>query len=350
MKVLAFPAFKNKKSNPYNYLLYTGMKGADVSEFSFSEALKLNYDVIHIHWPEWYLNSNFLIKAFFYSFTLIFVLSYAKLFGKKIIWTVHNLKPHKVKYKVLNRVFWKLYIPLVDGIVSLSNTNEIVATEHFALPKKIKKTVVYHGLYSKIYENESSKYEARNKLGICEDKRVFLFLGQIKKYKNLTELINVFNESDKLKNDVLLIAGKFESESYYQEVLTLKGSNENIIIYNKFIEDSDLQYFFNASDLSILPFKEIFNSGSALLSITFNTPVILPESNNFLEYGELFNKSIIHTYKNKITADFIIEASDLYHLYFKKGGKYELPEKLDWSISQNKLVEFYFEVKQVKKL
>lgn len=340
MKVLAFPAFKNKKSNPYNYLLYKGIKGADISEFSFSEALKLNYDVIHIHWPEWYLNSNFLVKAFFYSSALIFVLSFSKLFGKKIIWTVHNLKPHKVKYKVLNRLFWKLYTPLVDGIVSLSNTNEIVATEHFSLPKKIKKTVVYHGLYSKIYENESSKYEARNRLGICKDKRVFLFLGQIKKYKNLTELITIFNESDKLKDDVLLIAGKFESESYYQEILTHKGSNENINIYNKFIDDSDLQYFFNASDLSILPFKEIFNSGSALLSITFNTPVILPESENFLEYAGLFRNRVIYTYRNKLTADFITNATS-------NTNKYEVneePKELDWSNSQTKLVKFYCEI------
>ncbi len=341
MKVLAFPAFKNKKSNPYNYLLYKDFKGAEIFEFSFGKALRFNYDIIHIHWPEWYLNSNYFLKAASYSFLLIVILLVAKCFGIKVVWTIHNLKPHEIKYRFLNKIFWRVYPKLVDGIISLSDANEKIAVKFHSIKDNVSRATIYHGLYTEIYNNNIKSNEAKELLNINKKDRVCLFLGQVKKYKNVDELVKVFTSGGGLNKYTLIIAGKFESEEYYKETLELIGDNENILLYNKFISDDDLQVFFNAADLSVLPFKDIFNSGSALLSLTFNTSVLLPESENFLEYGRLIKNTKIYTYKESLTQASILEAIEGNSNDSNFINDNINNEELKWSELQKKLLNYY---------
>ncbi|NES71434.1 MAG: group 1 glycosyl transferase, partial [Okeania sp. SIO2D1] len=53
MKIIAWPAFKTKYKNPYNWLLYSQVvqQGVTVTEFSFSKLLRQYYDIFHLHWP-----------------------------------------------------------------------------------------------------------------------------------------------------------------------------------------------------------------------------------------------------------------------------------------------------------
>lgn len=308
IKVLAFPAFKNKSSNPYNSLLYTGIidQGVEVKEFSFKQCLMLDYDLIHIHWPELYLNSHYIAKAFLFSLIFLFCLLFSKMFGKKTVWTIHNLKPHNIKYKWLNKWFWSAYLPLVDGVVSLSKANEKLFFEKFYTDQKIKRAVVHHGLYKDSYRNEISREDARKYFSIETTIKVALFVGQVKTYKNVGKLVELFNK-ESLSEKVLIIAGKFETEEYYNEILSAAANNPNIIIHNKFIPDDELQYYFNAADICLLPFKDIFNSGSVLLSVSFMTPVVVPFSDNFVEYSTMINGDMINTYDGEIGSQLIVD-------------------------------------------
>jgi beta-1,4-mannosyltransferase len=347
IRVLAFPAYKNKNSNPYNYLLYTGIEAfnVDVKEFSFMSCLLLRYDVIHIHWPETYLNSNYRIKNIFYSMALLFALFTAKVFSKKIIWTAHNLKPHHIKYKLLNTVFWKCYLRLVSGVVSLSKSNEKNFFNKFKALNTLPSVHIHHGLYKGFYPDHISQEQARSRLSLDNHSNVSLFIGQVKRYKNVEVLINLFNHSSHLKHSILIIAGKFESEIYFQEINAMAQPNKNIIIHNKFIPDTELQYYFRAADLCIFPFKDIFNSGSVLLSVSFDTPVLVPHSPNFEEYSLLLNNGLISTYTDQIRPEDIHtvlnDTSSQRNLYRDKNLDCEA---ISWPILQSKLAEFYKQV------
>jgi beta-1,4-mannosyltransferase len=338
IKVLAFPAYKNKDSNPYNYLLYSGIEkqGVDVKEFSFKRSLFLKYDLIHIHWPEFYLNSHYLLKAFLYTSMFIFCLMFSKVFGKKIIWTAHNLKAHSIRYPRLSKYFWATYLRLVDGVISLSKANEKLFFDTFNFKQKIQSTVIHHGLYDSYYENNTSKQAAKKYFSIDESKKVCLFIGQVKAYKNVEALVKLFNEEKALNNVVLIIAGKFESKAYFDQVNLQAAANENIIIHNKFILDNDLQYYFNAAEICLLPFKDIFNSGSVLLSASFKTPVIVPYSENFIEYANLIGMYSISTYANVINADLIVSK-----LAESGANSINFSDDLSWSSLQKKLSQYY---------
>ena len=51
---------------------------------------------------------------------------------------------------------------------------------------------------------------------------------------------------------------------------------EGIYLYNRFVADDELQVFFNAADVMVLPFERIENSGSAILAMGFAKPIIAP--------------------------------------------------------------------------
>jgi len=307
MKVLAFPAYKNEKSNPYNALLYSSVedKDVDVIEFSLKKLFLLRYNVIHIHWPELYLNSNYYIKALVCSILLLFGLFIARLCNKKVVWTVHNLVPHHIKFKKTNSIFWSIFLKLIDGVVSLSKSNEKILFSTYPELKGVKSAVVYHGLYDDCYPSGMLKKDALEKLGLKESSRVVLFLGQVKRYKNVEALISVFNSKCNLTDNYLIIAGKFESQAYFDEVRSLVKS-DNVLIFDGFVDAQDMQMYFSAADISVLPYNNIFNSGSALLSVTFDTPVLIPYSENFEEYSDIIN-GMVFTYSGEVSYELIVD-------------------------------------------
>ena len=66
------------------------------------------------------------------------------------------------------------------------------------------------------------------------------------------------------KNIKLIIAGEFyESELEYKKLIK-QLKLKNIIIYNQFIEDCDVPYFFSASNLVILPYISATQSNTAM--------------------------------------------------------------------------------------
>ncbi|WP_284378932.1 glycosyltransferase [Litoribrevibacter albus] len=339
MKVLAFPAYKNEKSNPYNALLYRAVvdKDLDVIEFSLKKLFLFRYNVVHIHWPEFYLNSNYYLKALVCSSLLLLGLFIAKLFNKKVVWTVHNLVPHHIKYKKTNSIFWLLFLKLIDGVVSLSKSNEKILFSAYPELKGVESSVVYHGLYDGCYPSGILKNDALKKLGLKEGDRVVLFLGQVKKYKNVEALISVFNSNCTLKNDYLVIAGKFESQAYFEEIKA-QAKSENILIFDGFVDTQDMQVYFSAADVSVLPFNNIFNSGSALLSVTFKTPVLIPYTENFEEYSRIIN-GMIYTYSGNISNELIADVLD----GNRNSDSLNL-DSLSWSNIAKSLKSFYSKI------
>lgn len=342
LRVLSMPAYKNVGSNPYNYILSKAVsdQSVEIREYSLLEAFLLRFDIIHVHWPEWYLNSHYYLKALSYSVIFVISLMWCRLFGKKIVWTIHNLAPHKVKYPFLNKWFWKVYLRQVDGTISLSHANQKLALSTYPALINAKNAVTYHGLYKDFYPKSSSSSEARVKLGLPATKIIFLFLGQIKKYKRPELLVEIFKNSG-IDNAVLVMAGKFEDDSFKQDIRAKIGNDPSIILHDGFVSDDELQYYYASADFSVIPFGSIFNSGSALLSVSYNVPVILPFSKNFEEYDGLLDNSF-YLYKGDIDKSIITCA-----LNEHSSAELDLrcSDQLEWSYIANKTKEFYLSLR-----
>ncbi len=107
---MARPAFKNRARNPYNDLLYTAIReaGAEVQEYSSWPLLLSHWDILHIHWPESLLETKSWLHARWSEAKYLGLLDRVRRHGTRIVWTVHDLKPHDL-------VFPALELPILAG-------------------------------------------------------------------------------------------------------------------------------------------------------------------------------------------------------------------------------------------
>ncbi len=307
--ILACPAWSTKAGNPYNYILYSNMEkqGYPIYEFDFAVrssikyALSNNYKIFHIHWPsnvifgESEARANLRLNIFFAFINLI------KLFNKKIVWTVHNLEDHEGKFPALQKKLNDFMYKKVDGFISLNQSGLELIKQKTAGNRHKKTAHIYHPHYRNYYKNEIGKALAREKLGVPMDKFVFLFLGQIRAYKNVTGLVEAYKALNH-PNALLLIAGNVH-EDIRDELQKHLENAADIKFVNSFVKDEDLQLYFNCADVVVTPYNKIFNSGSALLNLSFGKPTLAPDLWALKELRNLVGPQWIKTYQGHISAE-----------------------------------------------
>ena len=269
--------------NPYQKLLVKHLEqlGAEVKTFNHNHTIFLTPaviqwrpDVIHFHtlYP-FFLASNkfkFLCK-FFTFFSQVLIL---KLMGVKIVWTIHDLKNHENIQVKFERTFNICFSRLAYAIITHCEIakQEVIASFH--LKKDDNIFVIPHANYVNYYENAIDRSEAQKTLGIKNAKLIFLFLGLLRGYKGVPELIDAFKqiEDDEV---YLVIAGKASNELAEQINLTLRGYDK-IKFIPGFVADDQVQVYMNACDVVVLPYRDILTSGSVILAMSFARACIAP--------------------------------------------------------------------------
>jgi glycosyltransferase involved in cell wall biosynthesis len=136
--------------------------------------------------------------------------------------------------------------------------------------------------------------QLKEKILIPEGVVTFLFFGQIKKVKGLDILIRAASNlyyKDTDHRFILLIAGKFwhEDKDYYLSLIENSGIKDKIISRFEFIPDDELPVYFSMADIVVLPYREIYQSGVLLLSMSYSKPVIasnIPGMSSIVEDGK----------------------------------------------------------------
>lgn len=269
--------------NPYQFLMMKGLQsdsdlivqnGIDDRFFGILKTAilqKPNY--IHFDWETsyYYRRSLWMTILNIPSFILqIYIVKYV--FNCKLVWTPHNLIPHDSKYIKIHRFCRRFFGRNMQWIRLFSEMSLPAAMEELKCNNS-KFKVIPEGSYVGYYTNTVSRSEARKFLNISEDKTILLYMGFIKPYKGIDNLLECFKKSFK-ENAILIIAGKVMNSDYFETIKKL--INENIIIIDHFLENDELQYYFNAADVVTLPFKKIENSGSVILAMSFKKAVIAP--------------------------------------------------------------------------
>jgi len=280
LRILARPAFANAALNPYNATIYKGLDahGVRVAEYNPLRALLFGADAVHVHWPESTFNHR-LIDAIPTTETLLFVLRTLRRRGTRVMWTVHNLRAHERRYPTREANFWRRYIDLVDGFITLQSGALDAIYQRFPPLRRRPHWVVPHPHYRGRYADTLSRDQARAQLGIAKDAKVITFFGRVYEYKNVPALLDAF--APLIKEDAphhLIIAGSPRHPGIAEALQTRAAANPRIQLHLRFIPDDEAQVFFRAADVVALPYREILNSGSALLALSFDRPVLLPRS------------------------------------------------------------------------
>jgi len=76
-----------------------------------------------------------------------------------------------------------------------------------------------------------------------------------------------------MENIWVIIAGEVKDRGLYRELQAWCGASR-IVIVGKWIDDKEIQIFFNACDVVVLPYTEVTTSGVIPLAYSFSRPVI----------------------------------------------------------------------------
>ena len=168
--------------------------------------------------------------------------------------------------------------------------------------------------------------EARGRLGIDAATPVLLHFGLLRPYKNVPHLVSTFAHAA-LPDALLLIAGKPFDDQVRGEVETAAADVAGVRLELRYIRPDEVQLFFLAADLVVLPYQRILNSGAALLALSFARPVLVPTMGSMVEHREDFGDDWVRLYEGELGADDLRAA-----LAWAQAGKRRQPEieHLDW--------------------
>jgi beta-1,4-mannosyltransferase len=343
LRVLAWPGLGGRAVNPYTRLLYSHLAplGVRVEEFTVARALRGGYDVFHAHWPEKALTGASWLTRAAGAVAALAMVKAAHAHGARVVWTAHNAHPHESRYPRLERWFWSAFIRRVDAVIHPSAAGQQAVEARYPILAERPHAVVPLGHFRGTYPDAVSREEARSALGLSAESRVLAFLGMIRPYKNVPHLIATVRRLRARDEDVvLLVAGAPHTPAIAEEVRIAAAGDPQVRLTLEHVPDEDVQRYLRAADLVVLPFKNITNSASALLALSFDRPVLVPSRGAMGELQALAGSDWVWTYEGELTTDILADA--LEWAVNRPGGRSPQLDALEWPSIARETLSLYF--------
>ncbi len=157
---------------------------------------------------------------------------------------------------------------------------------------------------------------------------MFLYLGQVRLYKGVSELIDAFKRLD-CPRAKLFIAGEPLTPEIANGILRKCNGDGLIRTALGFISYDEIQIYMNAADVVVLPYRGVLTSSATILAMSFGKPAIAPstgcisdvldDKGSFL-YDHLQKDSLIKAMKHALAGE------------LKEMGEhtFELSKRLSW--------------------
>lgn len=191
---------------------------------------------------------------------------------KVLLWC-HNIKDHNPL--PLLELFKKNLFKLADGFLLHSNF-ALKEIEKEYSQKKFFSFLPLHPIDFDLIE----KKIARKILNLNENEKAILFLGTIRKYKGIEDLIKIA-EILKEKNYKFIIAGDLwrECKKYLRDL-----KKPYFKTYFGFHDFKRISLFLSSADLVLLPYKKASSSGILMLCYTYEVPFCIKYLEEYEEY------------------------------------------------------------------
>ena len=287
------------------------------------------YSILHARFSSIFI---FYFHIFYTNFLVLFNLLLVKLLLGKVVLTIHDVDSFAKKE---NKQISNLIYMIADLLLTHNQfSKEHILKNYPYLNAKI--FIIPHGNYIPFINVRNDKIASRIYLGLDQRKKVILFFGMIKKVKGLDVLLESFKKVvDKHPDIILLIAGKPWKDNFcnYQQIIEKNNLENNIVLHTRYIPQNDVEHYYCASDLVVLPYKKIYQSGVLMMALSYERPVLvsdlppLKEVINDNQNGFLFKSENSNDLAKKL--NFILSSSEKLEKVQKNGYKL-INEKFGW--------------------
>ena len=193
-----------------------------------------------------------------------------RLFTKtKVLYLCDNIIPHE--RRIEDRLLTRIGLWNVDYFIVQSQTVKKDLLEF--RPDAIYREVP-HPVYE-IFGNPYTREQAREYFSLKPDDKVILFFGYVRKYKGLHYLIQAMPAIREQMDVKLLIAGEFydDREKYLEQIEQLNLQNV-VSVFDDYIPNEHVGFYFNAADIVVLPYASATQSGIIQIAYNYDKPVI----------------------------------------------------------------------------
>jgi len=283
-------------------------------------------------WLHWYENrvgnySDFVDK--------VSTLKVWKQQGRKIIFHIHNRKPHEATSPNVSHALMTTLADSADHVTIMSSQTKDV----------LKDTWYYGDDFT-----HASQVPHPNYIGaygeLCDPKTLtnntfkILFFGLVRPYKGVEHLIEATRG---LKNIEVSIVGNPSNTEYAEKIKSLCANRPEIKLRLEYIPDDEIPSIFSEHHIVALPYniESSLNSGAALLALSYARTVV-GTNNGTLD--DIHQKDLYFGYDYKDEADHVRQLRKSIQTIQKKyDGKYndllKIGEKVYEFVKKNNSIE-----------
>ncbi len=280
----SFPA-PRPSTNPYLRQLADSLAPmADIRYFSWRRALTGRFDVFHLHWPEATVRGRTRARTLARRALFVLVLVRIRLGGRALVRTLHNVAPHEAGSWSERAVLW---------LGERWTTSWITLTPATVAPTDAPSVTIRHGHYRDWFAGQPVPPPVAGRL---------LYFGLVRRYKGVLELLDVVRAAPSAQLTLRLVGSTRETE-LAAAIEAAGAADHRISAELDYVADDVLAGEVGAAELVVLPYREMHNSGAALLALSLGRPVLVPANEISAALAEEVGPGWVHTFAAPLTIE-----------------------------------------------
>ena len=235
----------------------------------------------------------------------------------KISCICDNIFPHETFF--IEKYFIKKFFLNINNFLVMSDDSEFKLKNLVGNNSKIVKSFLplKENLKSSI-----SKKDACEKLKIKNPpKLLLLFFGFIREYKGLDILINALKNLKNLDIKLLIAGESYIKTNKIKDLINNNNLSDMVIWHKKYIPNDEINLYFSASDLVVLPYRKISQSGIIPMAYHFNKIVVCSNLPSLTDH--VIEKQTGYLFKDNNSDNLSAILSEIYHNHnFEQSKEY----------------------------
>lgn len=282
----SFPA-PRPTTNPYLVMLaraVAAVPDVELRTFSWRRALLgRRYDVFHVHWPEILVSGRSPLKKLVRQVLFLLFLLRLRVLRTPIVRTVHNLeRPQGISWRE------RALLGLIERQTSL----RIAINTITPIPEGQAFVTIPHGHYRDWFAHYSEPAPVRGRIA---------YVGLIRRYKGVDSLVRAFRETADPELS-LHVSGRPSNDDLAATLTALAHGDARIHLLLRFLSDAELVTEIGESELVVLPYRDMHNSGGALTTLSLDRPVLVPDNEVNRRLADEVGPGWVYTFGDRLTS------------------------------------------------
>ncbi|MDN4475428.1 hypothetical protein QQX09_06125 [Demequina sp. SYSU T00192] len=122
-------------------------------------------------------------------------------------------------------------------------------------------------------------------------------------YKGVENLLQEFILAQGENSLSLRVIGAPQTRALAERLHQIAGDEPSIRLELERVNDDALATAIVDSELVVLPYRDIHNSGAALLALSLDRPILVPSNDVTIAWRQEFGDDYVHLYAAELTAD-----------------------------------------------